>query len=135
MVLVDDVEAFVEQLVVLGRSSYTLRSYQLGVEHFRRWLRPRSLDEVTRSVVAEYVADFAAGPGRVAGEARAPRTVNHRVAALAAFFGFLIERDTRRCCWSLARSGEPGANRCWWAESRDAGAGSATPEPTGDAAK
>ena len=60
----DDVEAFVEQLVVLGRSSYTLRSYQLGVEHFRRWLGPRSLDEVTRSVVGEYVADFAAGPGR-----------------------------------------------------------------------
>lgn len=92
----DDVEAFVEQLVVLGRSSYTLRSYQLGVEHFRRWLGPRSLDEVTRSVVAEYVADFAAGPGRVAGDGRAPRTVNHRVAALAAFFGFLIERDIRR---------------------------------------
>ena len=59
----DDVEAFVEQLVVLGRSSYTLRSYQLGVEHFRRWLVPRSLDEVTRSVVGEYVADFAVGPG------------------------------------------------------------------------
>lgn len=97
----DDVEAFVEQLVVLGRSSYTLRSYQLGVEHFRRWLGPRSLDEVTRSVVGEYVADFAAGPGRVAGDGRAPRTVNHRVAALAAFFGFLIERDTRRSagCW------------------------------------
>jgi integrase/recombinase XerD len=45
------------------------------------------LDEVTRSVVAEYVADFAAGPGRVTGDGRAPRTVNHRVAALAAFFG------------------------------------------------
>jgi len=93
---VDDVEAFAERLVVLGRSSYTLRSYQLGVEHFRRWLGRRSLDDVTRSVIAEYVADFAAGPGRVAGDVRAPRTVNHRVAALAAFFGFLIERDTRR---------------------------------------
>jgi site-specific recombinase XerD len=93
---VDDVEAFVEQLVVLGRSSYTIRTYQLGVQHFREWLKPRSLDEVTRSIVAEYLADFAAGPGRVAGKARAPRTINHRVAALAAFFGFLIERDTRR---------------------------------------
>jgi site-specific recombinase XerD len=85
---VDDVEAFVEHLVVLGRSSYTVRSYRLGVEHFRRWLTPGSLDEVTRSVVGDYVAAF--GPGRAA------RTVNHRVAAVAAFYGFLIERDRRR---------------------------------------
>ncbi|ETZ96517.1 hypothetical protein I547_7698 [Mycobacterium kansasii 824] len=27
----DDVEAFAEHLVVLGRSSYTVRSYRLGV--------------------------------------------------------------------------------------------------------
>jgi site-specific recombinase XerD len=97
---VDDVEAFVEHLVVLGRSSYTIRSYQLGAGHFRRWLSPRSFDDVTRSVVGEYVADFAAGPGRTAGETRAPRTVNHRVAALAAFYEFLIDRDTRRASGS-----------------------------------
>jgi hypothetical protein len=35
---VDDVEAFAEHLVVLGCSSYTVRSYRLGVEHVRRWL-------------------------------------------------------------------------------------------------
>lgn len=93
----DDVEAFVEHLVVLGRSSYTVRSYRLGVEHFRRWLAPRSLGEVTRGVVGEYVAAFEAGAdgGRGVG-GRAARTVNHRLAALAAFCGFLIERDTRR---------------------------------------
>lgn len=94
----DEVEAFVEHLVVLGRSSYTVRSYGLGVEHFRRWLAPRSVAEVTRSVVGDYVGSFAGG-------GRAPRTVNHRLAALAAFFSFLIERDTRA-----------GRGRWWRAE-------------------
>ncbi len=93
----DDVGQFVEHLVVLGRSSYTVRSYGLGVDHFRRWLAPRSLDEVTRSMVADYVGAFAAGCERERGaHERAARTVNHRLAALAAFYGFLIERDTRR---------------------------------------
>lgn len=97
----DDVEAFVEHLVVLGRSSYTLRSYRLGVEHFRRWLGPRSLDDVTRTVVGEYVAAFEAGGDEQAAGRRAARTVNHRLAALAAFYAFLIERDTDRGagCW------------------------------------
>jgi integrase len=95
---VDDVEAFVEHLVVLGRSSYTVRSYRLGVGHFRRWLAPGSLDEVTRGVVGEYVAAFEAGRdgGRGVGDGRAARTVNHRLAALAAFYAYLIERDTQR---------------------------------------
>ena len=88
----DDVSAFVEHLVMLGRSSCTLRTYRLGVEHFRRWLGPRSLDEVSRPDIAEYIGEYAAGEDR----ARAARTVNHRLAALAAFFAFLIERDTRR---------------------------------------
>ena len=91
----DDVEAFAEHLVVLGRSSYTVRSYRLGVEHFRRWLHPRSLDDVTRAVVGDYIGEFAAGAGRGV-DRRAARTVNHRLAAIAAFFGYLIERDTRR---------------------------------------
>lgn len=88
----DDVDAFVEHLVVLGRSSYTLRTYRLGVEHFRRWLLPRSSDEVSRSDIAQYIGEFAVGEGK----ARAARTINHRLAALAAFYAFLIERDTRR---------------------------------------
>ncbi|RYE39994.1 MAG: hypothetical protein EOP24_42465 [Hyphomicrobiales bacterium] len=68
----DDVAAFVEHLVVLGRSSWTVRTYRLGVEHFRRWLVPHSFDDVTRSVVCDYVLDFAE---RVDGGC-APRTVN-----------------------------------------------------------
>ena len=103
----DDVEAFGEQLVVLGRSSYTLRSYQLGVRHFQRWLSPRPFEEVTRSMVAEYIADFARRSGHAVGDGRAPRTINHRVAALAAFFGFLIERDTRRAAGSWRNRENP----------------------------
>ena len=93
----DDVDAFVEWLVVLGRSSYTVRSYRLGVRHFQRWLQPALLDDATRSVIGAYIGEFAAPPGsdQLAG-GRAARTVNHRLAALAAFFNFLIERDTRR---------------------------------------
>jgi len=87
---VDDVDAFVEHLVVLGRSSYTVRSYRLGVAHFCRWVAPRSLDGVSPAMVAEYIGALAGGDG----EPRAARTVNHRLAALAAFFAFLIERDT-----------------------------------------
>jgi len=89
---VDDVEQFVEWLVVLGRSSYTVRSYGLGVKHFRRWLSPKSLDEVTRPLIGEYIGAFAAGLDR-SNRPRAARTVNHRLAALAAFYGFLIQRD------------------------------------------
>ncbi|HYN73683.1 MAG TPA: tyrosine-type recombinase/integrase [Nakamurella sp.] len=86
----DVVDEFVEHLVVLGRSSYTVRTYRLGVNHFRRWLKPKALLEVSRSDVAGYVGAFEAGAG-----GRAPRTVNQRLAALAAFYGFVIGRDTQ----------------------------------------
>jgi integrase/recombinase XerD len=106
--LVDDIEAFAEHLVVLGRSSYTVRSYRLGVEHFRRWLHPRSLDDVTRSMVGDYIGQFAAGAGRKRGaDRRAARTVNHRLAAIAAFYGYLIERDTRCGSGPWAGCGNP----------------------------
>jgi len=91
MVAVDD---FVEHLVALGRSSYTIRSYRLGVEHFLRWSAPLPLGEVDRSAVATYIGFFAQGRDRD-GVSRAARTVNQRLAGLAAFFAFLIERDTR----------------------------------------
>jgi len=79
-----DVEAFAEHLVVLGRSSYTVRSYRFGVEHFRRWLHPSSLDDVTRSIVSDYIGGFAAKAGRESvADGRAARTVNHRLAAIA----------------------------------------------------
>jgi hypothetical protein len=41
---------------------------------FRRWLYSRSLNDATRSVVADYIRDFA---DRDEG-GRSPRTVNHR---------------------------------------------------------
>lgn len=51
--------AFLERLVVCGRSSYTLRTYAAGLEHFLRWLAARRVDlvEVRRCVVVEYVAE------------------------------------------------------------------------------
>ena len=91
--------------MVLGRSSYTVRSYRIGVEHFVRWLSPRTPAEVTRSVIADYVGVFAAGDAR--SDPRAARTVNHRLAALAAFFGYLIERDERRGAGAWAGRDNP----------------------------
>jgi len=88
------VDAFAEHLVALGRSSYTIRTYCLGVEHFLRWLAPEDVDAVDRSAIASYVGDFAQGRDR-GGAPRSARTINHRLAALAAFFAFLIDRDTR----------------------------------------
>lgn len=76
-----------------GPSSYTIRTYRLAATHFLRWLSPRPLDSVERSVIATYVGEFAQGVDR-GGRARAARTINHRLAALAAFFGFLIDRDS-----------------------------------------
>jgi integrase len=86
------VEAFVAALASSGRSSYTQRSYALGVRHFLGWLADESVElkAVDRQVVTGYVAAFRRGH-RAAGE-RAPSTVNHRVSALAAFFSFLAGR-------------------------------------------
>jgi integrase/recombinase XerD len=89
-----EVDAFAEHLVVLGRSSYTIRTYRLGVKHFLRWLAPRDTDAVDRAAIAAYVGDFAQGRDR-SDSPRSARTINHRLAALAAFFAFLIDRDTR----------------------------------------
>ncbi|MFN8215181.1 MAG: tyrosine-type recombinase/integrase [Solirubrobacterales bacterium] len=87
------VEGFVEWLEARGRSSYTRRTYGLGAAHFLRWLDDRDIEPGTvgRAAVVDYVAEFRAGPA--AGEARAPRTVNHRVSVLAALFAFWAESD------------------------------------------
>jgi site-specific recombinase XerD len=86
---------FLEQLTVRGRSSYTLRTYALGLEDFLGWLDLEGvgLGEVDRVVVVSYVTWFARGErdGVVVG--RAPATVNHRVSVLASFFAWLVERD------------------------------------------
>jgi integrase/recombinase XerD len=85
------VEAFIEALAAKGRSSYTQRSYGLGVRHFLAWSACGSLEleAVDRRALASYVAEYRHGDGD--GLPRAPSTVNQRVSALAAFFEFLIE--------------------------------------------
>jgi integrase/recombinase XerD len=87
--------AFLERLVVCGRSSYTLRTYAARLEHFLRWLAARRIDlvEVGRCVVVEYVAEFARGERDGVAVGRAPATINHRVSVLASFFAWLVERD------------------------------------------
>lgn len=84
-------ETFVAALAASGRSSYTQRSYGLGVVHFLRWLAERSLEleAVDRAVLAGYVAEFRRGAG--GGVERAASTVNQRMSALTAFFAFLAE--------------------------------------------
>src|SRR3954470_22358304 len=85
--------AFVAGLVARGRSSYTLRSYAAGLEHFLAWTTARGvgLVDVRRATVDEYVAEFARGERGGVAAGRAPATVNHRVSVLAGLFGYLIE--------------------------------------------
>jgi integrase/recombinase XerD len=87
--------AFLEWLVARGRSSYTLRTYALGLEHFFAWLGSQGivLGDVDRAAVDVYVTEFARGRRGGVAAGRAPATVNHRVSVLASFFAFLIERD------------------------------------------
>jgi len=90
-------DGFAGWLAQQGRGSYTQRSYGQGAAHFARWLQVRgvALDEVGRSTVVEYVAEFRRGRD---GVGRAPRTVNHRVSVLAALFGYWGQIDPDR--WS-----------------------------------
>jgi integrase/recombinase XerD len=91
----DEAEAFLQALASRGRSSYTLRTYALGLAHFLEWLSARAtrLGEIERGDVVAYVAEFARNEvdGVVLG--RAAATVNHRVSVLASLFAWLIERD------------------------------------------
>ena len=90
-----EVTAFVCALEGRGCSSYTQRSYGLGAAHFLRWLEREKvrLEAVDATLLASYVADFRRGGGDGLALGRAPRTVNHRISALAAFFTFLSEAD------------------------------------------
>ena len=103
------VDGFLEVLGRRGHGSYTARSYRLGLAHFSRWLScaGRGIDDVNRTDVVRYIAEFAAGTGQrhrrggvvdlATGQpvalGRAAKTVNHRLSVLASFFAFLIERD------------------------------------------
>lgn len=105
----DDAVAFLERLVACGRSSYTLRTYAGGLDHFVRWLRARDLDvgDVDRGVVVDYVAEFARGERDGVAVGRAPATVNHRVSVLASFFAWLVERDREAGHGRFAERGSP----------------------------
>jgi integrase len=74
-----------------------VKSYRLGVVDFSRWLERegRGLGDITRRDVEDYISQFADGADRIGGARRAPRTVNHRLSALSAFFAYLIGRDTQ----------------------------------------
>jgi integrase/recombinase XerD len=87
--------SFLSVLVGRGCSSYTLRTYGQGLEHFLSWLAREGvgLEEVDRALIVRYVAEFARGEGDGVAVGRAPATVNHRVSVLASFFAFLVERD------------------------------------------
>jgi hypothetical protein len=133
----DEAVAFLHALASRGRSSYTLRTYALGVAHFLEWLAARAtrLADVERGDVVAYVAEFARNEvdGVVLG--RAAATVNHRVSVLASLFAWLVERD------QLAGEGpwvggEPGAAGIDGHDrrARDAGSGRAAARSTRRAA-
>lgn len=92
---------FLDHLEVRGRSPYTVQSYAIGMADFLGWLRQATItiNDVTRHVIGQYIADFGNGPKRgIAGDARKglkrqPRTVNHRLSVLASYFTFLIRQD------------------------------------------
>lgn len=105
---------FLEELRRLDRSPATLRSYELGLGHFEKWLGAdgTEVDEVSRQSISDYIAYFresrkegavTVDPGKAAtvnaktgkpgpSTHRKPRTVNHRLSVLSSFFHFLIER-------------------------------------------
>lgn len=90
-VLDGELSAFLGCLAVRGRSSYTARSYELGLRDFAGWLQAHGalLAAVGKAEIQAYVGDFI---GRDGG--RGARTVNHRLSVLSSFFAYLIERDT-----------------------------------------
>jgi integrase/recombinase XerD len=110
----DDAVAFAEALVLRGSSSYTARTYGLGLLHFLGWLASRgvSLGAVDRGVIVAYVADFARGERTGVAVGRAPATINHRVSVLASFFAFLIDRDRLGGdgCWAAAVNPVPAGS-------------------------
>jgi site-specific recombinase XerD len=100
---------FLEDLAVRGRSSYTIRSYALGLAGFLAWLAHDglTLDTADRATVVRYMDWFRRGDGRP----RAVRTVNHRVSVLSSWFRFLIDHDVDG--WAGRRNpvgSEPGVS-------------------------
>jgi len=107
------IEWFLQSLSRRGASSYTLRSYRLGLGDFSRWLQAQGgqdVDRVGRREVEDYIAQFASSApsnvrparrsavtdfsdGKPKTQPRSPRTVNHRLSVLSSLFDELIRRD------------------------------------------
>lgn len=116
--LKSEIDSFLDELHRLDRSLATVRSYELGLRHFSRWLKDQgiALNDVSRQVVGDYSVFFreSGKEGAVAvdlnktgevnpktgkaapAEHRKPRTVNHRLSVLSTFFAYLIERADER---------------------------------------
>lgn len=91
----EEAVAFLAGLAGRGSSSYTLRTYGLGLAHFLEWMAARAVRvrDAGREDVVAYVGDFARSDVGGIAVGRAPATVNHRVSVLASFFAWLVERD------------------------------------------
>ena len=61
-----ELSEFLAHLEVRGASSYTLRSYRLGLNDFSRWLAEsaRPFHEVRRRDIEDYIHAFASAKGR-----------------------------------------------------------------------
>lgn len=115
-----DLLEFLADLTVREASSYTVRSYRLGLSDFGRWLGEQDLplSAVKRRDITAYIDGFARGDrtgsvngGRPPASPRAARTVNHRLSVLGSFFAFVIRRDEDRGngSWTGQRSPVPEA--------------------------
>jgi len=109
---------FLQALAHRGRSAYTLRSYAHGLAHFFEWLHSvgQAVDDVTPQTVEAYIAALSTSPkgGACPGDAhtvgqvnpitrkvapavhRQPRTINHRLSVLAAFFAYRMQQDSEQ---------------------------------------
>jgi hypothetical protein len=86
---------FVHELAAVGgRSSYTQRSYAMGLACFLRWLAStkKTLAEVTRKVIVAYTRTLTE-PGR---RPLSAASINHRLSVLASFFGWLLREEQER---------------------------------------
>jgi site-specific recombinase XerD len=86
---------FVYELAAVGgRSSYTQRSYAMGLACFLRWLAStkKTLAEVSQKVIVAYTRTLTE-PGR---RPLSAASINHRLSVLASFFGWLLREEEER---------------------------------------
>jgi site-specific recombinase XerD len=77
-----------ERWVTRRSSTHTQRAYRQDVMDFVRFLGLRWPDESTRLFTVS-VADVLAFRDRMLGEAKAPKTINRRIASLSSFYKYL----------------------------------------------